>query len=185
MEKTLESFVNMLEENSNADFVKTEQGKIILLLKHIEESIQVKEPGEGSIFAKAWKIEELKPSLQKINPVEGKYIYEGYLNGAGYNLITERKNIVPFKKLVGYSEEKKLIESTSVKIAHIPQHIDKFKTNIITYKIRQIEINEAITDFTEYEKDAREGKLFILEDVKIGPYIEKFAENHYIVIPKK
>jgi len=187
MEKTLESFVDMLEENSNADVVKTEQGKTILLVKHVEESIkaQVKEPGEGSIFAKAWKLEELKSSLQKINPIEGKEIYEGQLNGAGYNLIAERKDVVPFKKLVGYSEEKKLVESASVKIAHIPQYIDKFKTDTITYKIRKVEVEEAITDFSQYENDAREGKLYILEDVKIGPYLEKLAENHYIVIPKK
>lgn len=186
MEKTLESFVDMLEENSNADSVKTEQGKTILLVKRVEESIQsqVKEPGEGSIFAKAWKIEELKSSLQKLNPIEGKEIYEGQLNGAGYDLIAERKDVVPFKKLVGYSEEKKLVESESIKVAHIPQHIDKFKTDTVTYKIRKVEVEEAVTDFSQYENDAREGKLYILEDVKIGPHIEKLADR-YIIIPKK
>ncbi len=186
MDNTLESFVDMLHENSNASSVITESGKTILLVKRIEESIraQVKEPGDGSIFAKAWKLDELRSSLAKLTPSK-KGVYEGELSGAGFDLIMERKEIVPFKKLVGYTEDKKLIESDTVKIANIPQHIEKFKTDTVTYTLRPVSIDEAEKDFTEYEDDARADKLFILEDVRIGPEFHGWNSDLYIVIPKK
>lgn len=186
MDNTLESFVDMLHENSNADSVATNDGKTILLVKRVEESIkaQVKEPGEGSTFAKAWKLDELKSSLQKLDLSIDKKIYEGELSGAGFDLIAERKEIVPLKKLVGYSEDKKLVESETVKVAHVPQHIEKFKTNKVTYNVRPVSIEEAERDFTEFEDDARSEKLFILEDVKIGPEFKGWNSDLYIIVPK-
>lgn len=187
MSNTLESFVDKLHENSNADFVTTNTGETILLVKRVEESIQeqVKEPGDGPIFAKSWKLEELKPSLEKLSPREGKKVYEGKMHNAGYDLVLERKEVVPFKKLVGYSEEKKLIESETRRIANIPQHIEKFKTDTVTYFIRPVGLDEAIRDFTEFEDDANKHKLFILEDVKIGPHRDRWSDDLYIVIPSK
>lgn len=185
MSNTLESFVNQLQENSDADSVKTASGKTILLVKRVEESIkaQVKEPGDGSIFAKAWKLEELKQSLKRLSPVSSG-LYEGKLSGAGYDLIMERKDIVPLRKLVGYSEDKQLVESETRRVATIPQEIDKFKTDVVTYKIRKVELDEAIKDFTEYEKEAEEHNLFILEDVTIGPHLSKWSDDLYVVVPK-
>lgn len=185
MDNTLESFVDMLHENSNADSVVTENGNTIILVKRVEESIssQVKEPGDGSIFAKAWKLEELKSSLSKLEPKETG-LYEGKLSGAGFDLIAERKEIAPLKKLVGYSEGKKLDEATTKKVANVPQHIEKFKTNTITYTLRSVSIDEAIKDFTEFEDDARASKLFILENVEIGPHLDKWSDDLYIVVPQ-
>lgn len=186
MDNTLESFVDMLHENSNADSVVTDGGKTILLVKRVEESIkaQVKEPGDGSIFAKAWKLDELKYSLSKLNPSKDG-IYEGKLSGAGFDLIAERKEIAPLRKLVGFSEDKKLEEATTKKVANIPQHIEKFKTDTVTYTLRSVSLDEAIKDFTEYEKDAEAGNLFILENVEIGPHLDRWSDDLYIVVPSK
>lgn len=185
MDNTLESFVDMLHENSNADSVVTEEGKTILLIKRVEESIkeQIKEPGDGSIFAKAWKLDELKSSLSKLE-IDGGGLYEGKLNGAGFELVVERKEIAPFRKLVGFSEDKKLDKTTTKKIVTVPQHIEKFKTDVVTYKLRPVSVDEAIKDFTEFEDDAKANRLFILEDVEIGHHIDKWNDDLYIVIPK-
>ena len=186
MDNTLEAFVNTLQENSNADSLVTLDGNTILLVKRVEESIksQVKEPGSGSIFSKAWKLDELKHSLSKIK-IKNSGLYEGKLPGAGFNLIIERKDVVPFKKLVGFTEDKILDEDVTKRVASIPKHIDKFKTDVVTYSFRSISLDEAIKDFTEFEKEALNKTLFILEDVEIGQHINKWDNDFYIVIPKK
>lgn len=184
MEKTLDAFMNVLEETSNADFIKTETGKIIVLTKHVNKLIEDKlETGKGSIFAKAWKIKDLKESLTKIDPYKDD-IYEGKLDNCGYDLIAERKTIVPFRKLVSYKENNVIIEEKEVKTITVPKSIDKFKTNIISYKIRQINEKEAIRDYGQFEQEAKDDKLFIVEDVIPGKYVENLT-NHYIVIPNK
>ncbi len=187
MENTLESFVDMLEENTNADYVVTESGKTILLVKRVEESIkeQVREPGEGSIFTKAWKLEELKSSLEKITPEGNKELYEGELSGAGFDLIKERKEVVPYMKLVGVNESKILVEAQTRRVINLPLPMDKFKTNTVTYSLRSVSIDEAIKNFTEFEDTARADKLFILEDVTIGPYLNKWNDDLFIIVPNK
>lgn len=191
MEKTLDSFIDMLHENSDAEPVRTESGKTILLVKRLVEAIEqrvkslVKEPGEGSIFAKEWKVSDMVESLQKIDPNGTKKLYEGKLHNAGYNLIVERKDIVPFKKLYGFQEEKKLVESESRRVAKIVQHLEKFKTDVVTYKIRKIDVKEAQDFFPQFEDEARGEKLFVFEDIEIGPHLDKWNDDLYIVIPRQ
>jgi len=191
MEKTLDSFIDMLHENSDAQPIKTNSGKTILVVKRIAEAIEqkvkslVKAPGEGSIFAKEWKVNEMTESLQKISPVVGKKLYEGNLHNAGYNLIMERKDIVPLKKMFGFSEEKRLVESESRRVATIVPHLEKFKTDTVTYTVRKIELKECQDFFPQFEDGARAETLFILEDIDIGPHIDKWNDDLYIVIPRQ
>jgi hypothetical protein len=181
----LESFVDMLHENSNADFVKTESGETILLVKRVEEEISnhVENIGEGNVFSKAWTLEELKPSLEKLTPTKSG-VYEGKMHNVGFQLIAERKDVVPMKKLVGYSEDKRLVESKTIKVASIPQHIESFKTDDVSYTLRSVDLDEAEKDFTQFEDDAREGKLFILEDVAAGKPFQGWKDDMYILFPK-
>lgn len=183
MDNTLESFVDMLHENSNADSIVTNSGKTIILVKRVEESIKAEQPGSGSIFAKAWKLEELKSSLAKLDPGKAG-LYEGQLSGAGFNLIAERKQIAPLKKLVGFTESKKLDEAITKRVANVPKNIEKYKTDTVTYKIRPVSVDESIKDFTEFEDDARANNLFILESVEIGKHLDRWNDDLYIVVPR-
>jgi hypothetical protein len=186
MQITLDEFVSGLHEKSTADFVKTETGKTILILKNIEKIVESQmEQGKGNIFAKNWKIRDLKDSLTILNPIEGKEIYEGVLKDAGFQLVLERVDVVPYRKLIGFEAKGKvMIEDKQVEYVGIPKTLDKFKTDFVHFKIRQVEIKEAAISFEQFEDDARAGKLFILESVYPGKYQENLI-NKYLVTPTK
>jgi hypothetical protein len=186
MQITLDEFVSGLNEKSNADFIKTETGKTILILKNIEKIVESQmEQGKGNIFAKNWKIRDLKDSLATLNPVEGKEIYEGVLKDAGFQLILERTEVVPYRKLLNFSNKGKvMVENHQMEYVGIPKTLDKFKTDIVNFKIRQVEIKEAAVSYEQFEDEARSGKLFILESIHPGKRENNWV-NKYLVTPTK
>jgi hypothetical protein len=184
--KTLDDLFENLEENRNAESVVTANGMTLLMKRHLEETIleNTKKELPVALFSKVWKLEELRDTMKALTVIE-EGIYKGTLEGAGYEFVKSRTEIVPMKKRIGVTEGKELIEGITRRTIELPMDLDKFKVNEISIKVRKIGLGEALTDFTGYEESANNGKLFIVEEITIGKHVKKWNDDLYFVKLKK
>jgi hypothetical protein len=182
---TAQDFFNRLENKRMADHVQTVNGMTVLLTKDLEESIAAQTTvGLGSVFTKNWKLDELKTTIEKLEVTANQKIYESKVLGVSFNLIRERKEVVPFKKSEGAVETSVMSEGISKRKIDLPVRIEKFLSNDLHFAIRPIPMGEAIRDFSAFEDVAYSSKLFIVEAVKPGKEIKRWDDDLYIVVPK-
>lgn len=181
---TAEDFFNKLDENQKAEPVTTANGMTVLMTRFLECQTEAKTAiGGGYAFTKAFKLDELRGAVEKLEVSADKAIYEAKILGVSYNLIRERKEIIPFKKTEGTVETSVISEGISKRKIDLPIKKEKFLANDMFFTIRKIDLDEAMKDFSAFDNIAHQGKLFIIESVDPGKKIRKWDDDLYIVNP--
>lgn len=192
----LESFLDTLYEESTIDYVECQNDAVVLIPKEVERTIasQYNNIEEGRLFERKLKIEDLKEVIRNITPLRDAILYETEYKDVGYDFILPRRNVVRYKKLIGYNEEKMLKEEVEINKAVVPKPIDEFKTNTISIQLKNLNKEQTKEKFDEFADKAAENKLFIVENVFPGkswidgkpiPPFKQWKDDIFIVIPEE
>jgi hypothetical protein len=196
----LEKFLDKMYENSTIDAALCINDALVLIPKEVERQIENKYKNleEGHIFERAIRIADLQDVIKRLRPTADQQLYEAEYKDVGYDFTTARKELVKYKKLIGYKENDIIKEENDreyeVKKAIIPRPAEDFKTNTISLKIRQINEEQAKDAYPDYMNEAKEGKLFILEDAHAGrsyidgkeiPPFSRWKNEYFLAIPEE
>lgn len=196
----LENFLDKIYENASIDSALCINDALVLIPKEVERDIEqnYNKINEGHVLHRPLKIADLQEVLKRMKPNADKEIYETYYEGVGYDFISLRKDIVQYKKLIGYKEQDVLKEDNDkeceVKKAIIPQPLSKFETDTLSMKIRKIQEEVAKEQYPDFNNEASEGRLFILENVHAGksfidgkeiPPFSKWRNEYFIAVPEE
>lgn len=196
----LERFLDKMYENSAIDTALCINDALVLIPKEVERNIQSKynKIEEGHVFHRPIKISDLQEVIKRMTPDENQEIYEIQHEGIGYDFVSARKELVRYKKLIGYKENDILKEENDkeyeVKKAIIPKPISQFETDVLSLRIKKIHEEVAKEEYPDYTNEASEGRLFILEDAHAGrsfiegkeiPPFSKWRNEYFLAIPEE
>lgn len=194
--ENLDSFMDKLYENSTIDYVECSNGATVLIPKEIERVVENKngKPETGFLFERNLKVEDFKEVVSKLNPTSSEKIYEASFKNVGYDFIKERKEIVKYKKLIEYKEDKVDVEGTEINRAILPNQMEDFSTDILSLNLRKLNTEQAKDNYPDFVDEAREGNLFILEDAHPGrtwingreiPPFSQWKSEYFVVSPQE
>lgn len=200
MENNLENFLDKIYENSTINSALCKNNAVVLLPKEVEKEIESSygNINEGYIFERSLKIEDLKEVVKRLSPKAGQYLYESTYKGVGYDFRLPRKEVVKYKKLIGYKENDLIKEENNreypVKKSIVPKQKEEFRTNTLSLSIRALTTEQAKRDYPDHIEEAEQDRLFVLEHVHPGrsfvdgkeiPPFSKWNNEYFIVVPEE